>query len=436
MPRRQPFACLALGALVLAACNDGSIPSQPEPDRLPTKVSRGTGAGMTAAPAFRQVSAGEIHTCGVTSGGVAYCWGSNDAGALGNGTTHGSLTPVPVAGGLSFREVNASSFRTCGVTMNERLFCWGHNQTGQLGDGTQTDRRHPVRIGRGLVFRQVSSGDLHTCGVTTTGVAYCWGHNQAGELGDGTTEDALTPVRVRGKLVFRQVSAGNQFTCGVTTSNAAYCWGMNPYGQLGNGNDTGPESCFTGDGNSPCSTKPVRVVRGLAFDHVSAGLDYVCGVTMDHVGWCWGANSAGQLGHHTSTGPELCFGIAPCSTKPIRVAGRLAFRSVSADASHTCSVTTGSVAYCWGSNWSGELGVGSGTGPETCDQQGFIFPCSTRPVRVAGELAFRAVDAGDAHTCGVRANGVAFCWGENSSGQLGDGTTQRRLRPRRVAGSE
>jgi alpha-tubulin suppressor-like RCC1 family protein len=283
-------------------------------------------------------------------------------------------------------------------------------------------------VAGGLAFRQVAAGALHSCGVTTDDLAYCWGHNQAGELGDGTVNGSLQPVRVARALAFRQVSAGDQFTCGVTTQDVAYCWGMNTFGQLGVGSDTGPESCFTGDSLDPCSTRPARVVRGLHFDRIDVGSLHACGVTTDHVAFCWGRNEAGELGHRTNTGPELCFDLAPCSTRPIRVASKLLFGGVSGGASHTCGVTTGRVAYCWGSNGSGELGIGTRSGPESC----FGLPCSTRPVEVVGDRAFTGVQAGERHSCGVRTGNVALCWGDNATGQLGDGTTQRRLRPRRV----
>jgi alpha-tubulin suppressor-like RCC1 family protein len=266
--------------------------------------------------------------------------------------------------------------------------------------------------------------------VTTEYAAYCWGHNQAGELGDGSTDGSLVPVKVARNLSFRQIAAGNQFTCGVTTDDVAYCWGLNSYGRLGVGSDAGPESCFTGDGFQPCSTKPARVVRGLAFRQVSAGAEFACGVTTENVAYCWGINFGGQLGRGTSTGPELCIGGTPCATRPIPVVGGLAFAAVDGGETHACGVTTGGTAYCWGSSSSGKLGNGSVDAPNDC----LIGRCSTRPLPVVGGHVFRDVQANGEHSCGVTTGDAAFCWGDNSVGQIGDGTTQRRLRPRRVVG--
>jgi alpha-tubulin suppressor-like RCC1 family protein len=141
-----------------------------------------------------------------------------------------------VAGGLRFHEVDAGTLHTCGLTPGNRAYCWGDNEFGLLGDGTTTNRLTPVAVAGGLQFLQVSTGEnFHTCGVATGNRAYCWGTNFTGQLGDGTTTRRLTPVAVAGRLRFREVSAGPNHTCGVATGNVAYCWGLNDFGQLGDG---------------------------------------------------------------------------------------------------------------------------------------------------------------------------------------------------------
>jgi alpha-tubulin suppressor-like RCC1 family protein len=191
---------------------------------------------------FRSVGLGSNHSCGVTTSHVAYCWGFNDVGQLGDGTEDIIRpTPVPVAGGLRFRQVISGgdgSATTCGVTMSHVAYCWGFNSHGQIGDGTGTNRLEPVPVAGGLAFRQVKPGSIHTCGVTTTHVAYCWGFNAFGELGDGTTIISVQPAPVLGELAFGVVDATGHHTCGVTTSHVAYCWGRNNFGQLGDGTTT------------------------------------------------------------------------------------------------------------------------------------------------------------------------------------------------------
>jgi alpha-tubulin suppressor-like RCC1 family protein len=182
-------------------------------------------------------------------------------------------------------------------------YCWGDNTWGQLGDGTTTDRLSPRAVTSGLKFRQLNVGLRHTCGLTTDGAAYCWGSNIFGELGNGWfsgfNDPHPRPIRVRGGLAYRQVNAGYAHTCGVTTNNVAYCWGLNHVGQLGIGTKTGPERCF---GKEPCSTTPAQVLGGLSFRGVGGmGLQHSCGVITDDRAYCWGSNFDGQLGDGTTT---------------------------------------------------------------------------------------------------------------------------------------
>jgi alpha-tubulin suppressor-like RCC1 family protein len=374
------------------------------------------------------VSAGSDYTCGVTTGGAAYCWGYNGFGQLGDGTGTDRLTPVAVFGGLTFAAVSAGDYHTCGLTTSGAAYCWGRNDAGQLGNGTPNGSLTPVAVFGGLTFAAVSAGVYHTCGVTTSGAAYCWGDNFFGALGNGTTTNSATPVAVSGGLTFAAISAGDYHTCGVTPSGAAYCWGDNPYGALGNGTTSGPPQCVVTGTSYPCSTTPVAVSGGLTFATVSAGSFYTCGVTPSGAAYCWGANGLGWLGNGTTTN----------SATPVAVSGGLTFAAVSARYYQACGVTTDGAAYCWGSNLYGGLGNGTNVGPQLCSG----VACSTTPVAVAGGLTFAAVSVGtysnfyqESHTCGVTPGGAAYCWGFNRYGQLGDGTSGTdRLTPVAVSG--
>ena len=210
---------------------------------------------LVAAPAgvsFAAVSAGTSHTCGVTAAGAAYCWGFNADGELGDGSGTGQLTPVPVAAppGVSFLAVSVGGNHSCGVTASGAAYCWGSNGAGELGDGTTTNQLSPVQVAGSVSFATLTAGFFHTCGVTAAGAAYCWGANSSGRLGDGTTTQRLTPVLVAAPagVSFAALSAGNSHSCGVTPAGAAYCWGDNFYGQLG-------------DGTTTDQLTPVRVVQ-------------------------------------------------------------------------------------------------------------------------------------------------------------------------------
>ena len=234
-------------------------------------------------------------TCGVTTSGTAYCWGKNGSGELGAATTQicdsmaCSTTPIAVAGGLAFVTISAAQQYTCGVTSGGDAYCWGDNSFGQLGNGTMAPSTMPVPVRGGLSFAAVSAGYSNACGVTTSGAAYCWGDNSVGQLGTGTTTGSATPVAVAGGMTFTAVTTGfgNIHTCGVTPSGAAYCWGDNTYGALGNGTTT------------PSHT-PVAVSGGLTFRVVSTGPYHTSGVTTGNIAYTWGSNGYGQLGIGTS----------------------------------------------------------------------------------------------------------------------------------------
>jgi alpha-tubulin suppressor-like RCC1 family protein len=138
---------------------------------------------------------------------------------------------------LSFLSISSGSYHTCGVAVNNRAYCWGNNQEGQLGDGTTTDRSRPVAVARDISFLQVSAGYNHTCGVSTNNRVYCWGLNDFGQLG-ATNFRYSKPALVSGGFHFSQVNTGGRHTCAVTPVNLAYCWGDNSSGQLGDGTTT------------------------------------------------------------------------------------------------------------------------------------------------------------------------------------------------------
>jgi alpha-tubulin suppressor-like RCC1 family protein len=392
---------LAVCCALLAACNETA--TEPEPVTDPSAIEANVSAA--AALSFWQVSAGELHTCGVSSDQRLYCWGYNSTGQLGDGTTTNRSRPTPVATALRFRQVSAGAIHTCAIATDDRIYCWGYNAFGQLGDGTTSDRRTiPAPVAGGLTFRSVAAGWFHTCGISVAdNRAYCWGGNAPGTLGDGTTTDRPVPGPVRGTLRYRGITTGWKHTCAITTDNRAFCWGDNRVGQLGVQNPSGVTGRLT----------PTLVSTTLRFKQISAGLEHTCAVgATDGAAFCWGNGRKGRLGNGTTN----------YSFRPRPVAGGLTFRRVSGGNTHTCGETTGSRAYCWGDNVAGMLGDGTTIMRLT-------------PVAVRRNLFFSQLDAGQFHTCGKTSAGAAYCWGDNSFGAIGDGTSgNTRLTPTAVAG--
>lgn len=223
----------------------------------------------------------------------AFCWGRNSAGQLGIGSADENqhLRPEPVAisgpSPTSWSNLSIGPRHSCGSS-GTFIFCWGDNNDGKLGDGTTTSRTVPTLVAGNISFVSVSAGDLFTCGIDNTAHAYCWGQNTRGELGTGgTVQNQFSPVPVAGGLTWKQISAGGGHVCGVAAvTGQLYCWGLNSFGQLGDLTQTN-------------RGVPTLVAGGIIWDAVSAGVDHTCGRSTSGIIYCWGNNANGQLGDGT-----------------------------------------------------------------------------------------------------------------------------------------
>jgi alpha-tubulin suppressor-like RCC1 family protein len=316
--------------------------------------------------------------------------------------------------------------------------------------GELTDTAHiDVRVR----FRSVSAGQSHTCAVTAIGRVYCWGYNREGQLGTGTMGTRTGPTRVASGLTFATVSAGLDFTCAAGGA-APHCWGANRSGQLGTAarsdattpapvagdlsaiavsayaihacgwsppsdTETGVAHCWgadwagqLGDGAEVPGYGPQAIRGERQFGALAVGRLFTCGLTVGGEVYCWGANTTGQLGR--SDAPETCLyprgRSFPCSSAPLAVPATNTFAVLGAGAQHACAVGIDDSTYCWGDNTSGQLGVGSTS-------------AHLQPTTVAGGLEFTALALGDRHTCGLTPDGAAYCWGANESGALGTTAT-------------
>jgi alpha-tubulin suppressor-like RCC1 family protein len=408
--------------------------------------------------ALASISAGARYTCGLTQAGGAMCWGEGLAGELGtmpaelcafpNGIpVICSTAPLAVSDELRFKAIFAGSGHTCTILDSGRAYCWGDNSASQLGaitsetctwyDGVQfACSTLPVAVTDTLRFASLTIGGNHTCGLTQTGVAYCWGLNDVGQLGGlvhetcGRTHAPCTvsPARVAGELRFIALTAGQFHTCGIAIAGRAYCWGSNASGALGTATQ---DRCVLYGREVPCSRSPVVLSDTLVFAVLSAGHDHTCGVTASGTAYCWGANTARQLGAPSKDHCEFGAISLSCGRTPVAVSSGYRFTSIGAGLGHTCALAVDGRAFCWGANDEGQLGVPADSAAEQCGPAHF---CRSLPIAVGGALSFSALSVGSNHVCGLTSADAVYCWGENSTGEVGDGTKTPPARPVRVIG--
>lgn len=364
----------------------------------------------------------------------------------------GQTVVFNATGQVRFRDVFAGNFSTCAIGTDDLAYCWGFGGDGQLGTALATSRpapNWPVTQGDTIAgpnprFREISGGESHVCGIGLQRTLFCWGFNPDGRTfvtpatGRVLTavDVSLAPPQTANQVLAstRWIGAGESYSCVITMGGKAFCSGNNEKGQTGSGAATGV----------PIATAPVDTTTvGLTvapkdYSFIAVGERHACAmprfdalVPASQTPWCWGQNNDGQLGDGLATFAD--------SARPGAVnmvaAGVAAFDSTSlvAGAAHTCALTpevivgAGGTAYCWGSNAFGQLGDGTATGTGAR---------SSVPVPVAAPagVMFSRLYAGDYHTCGLTPAGAAFCWGQNTSGQLGNGTVANTNVPVPVSG--
>ncbi|MCC5951621.1 MAG: RCC1 repeat-containing protein [Acidimicrobiia bacterium] len=387
-----------------------------------TTALRTTAVGVSGLAGVTDLEAGASHTCAALLDGSARCWGNGGNGRLGHGSTSGS--PVPAAvnlpPGANATKVTAAETHSCALLADGTVWCWGANSSGQLGDGTTTVRTSPVQVvGLGGPASDVSAGRFHTCAVLVDSDTRCWGSNVDGGLGNGTTTLSPVPVTVASRSPITAVSAngpgsgGRQHTCGRYEDGRVGCWGGNTTGQLGHVVDQGALTPSVVGAVIDLEAATEWDATGTAPQPaISSGTAHSCVVIAgewDEGGFCWGSNNRSQLGLPSAEHTQPLGFLTPGLASAARVV---------AGYQHTCMAAYNRTVWCMGENTVGQLGNGSTASVGALTQvPGFVL--DERLILTAGRD----------HTCGVAAGGLAHCWGGNSSGQLGDGTTTMRTTP-------
>jgi alpha-tubulin suppressor-like RCC1 family protein len=425
-----------------------------------------TNTGVLASKRVMSITAGISHTCAVASDSLAYCWGSGSYGQIGDagGVARNAPVAVSVAGvlsGKSIRSIAAGGFHTCVVANDSLAYCWGYNANGQLGDNSTTNRTSPVAVNTagalsGKTVRIIAANGIpdvtnngygHTCVIASDSLGYCWGYNAKGQIGDNSTTNRLVPtaVNVAGVLAGKtlvSISNSAQSTCSVASDGMVYCWGYNNVSQLGNGSAS--------DSLVPVQSNRAGSPNGATAMAVISGSSSSCTIALDNKAYCWGSNSNGQLGDNTTVTKSMAVEVESSgvtgsratsitvvgTTKLINSTGSIwrkynqiktldiadkTWNQIAAGGDHVCAIDSESQANCWGLNGNGQLGDNSVTERRA--------PVAVTNTGVLAGKTIKAIAAGTSHTCALASDNLVYCWGLNGNGQLGDNSTTQRLVP-------
>lgn len=462
---------------------------------------------------FASLALGNSHACGLNSSGIIFCWGHDTGTMLGSSSgTGNTVGPRIVTSNEVFESIFAGRMSSCGLTAEGKAYCWGYNNYGQIGDGSTIDVAEPTAVaapeGVEISFTALSIGLKHVCGISS-GQTYCWGSNSAGQLGnERTLSMSSTPLLVEGpaNMGVVAVAAGGNKTCFLNAEGVVSCFGDNaPSDHLGTGDalnsyitiptqvqDRGTPMVIVGDisvghgqakvagafnplgdGSSytyveyardPMMQTDVRRVdfpgtyggrTSISFDVKLHNLDEATtyyyrivsgnrmGLTLGelrsfqtrhtpdqkidvfgaygcllHEGqpYCWGSNNFGALGIGTV---DPSFNYAHAATA---VATDKTFVSISVGDGFACGIDSMQDLYCWGRNSHGDNGIGSlgiGSSVEYVPE----------PVKVLSESKFKEVDLGRFHGCALDTDGRAYCWGSDKWSQIGVGGADYSLTP-------
>lgn len=345
------------------------------------------------------------HTVLLKNDGTVWAWGNNGSGQVGNGLTAESVyPPVQVLSGV--KAVSAGNDFTLAVKNDGTVWAWGNNNLGQLGTdpATLASSTTPVQVNGLAGAIAVAAGVNHAVALKSDGTVWAWGNNGSGQLGIAVTTLAYraTPAQVNGLSMVTAISAGFGYTLALRTGGTVWAWGNNSNGQLGNGRTTN-------------STSPVQVPGLQNIMTFSAGYDHavvLLNQLKDTSVWTWGKNDHGQLGD----------GSVKDRSTPVKVNGLSYVTDVAAGVDHTVIVNVDGTVWAWGNNDRGQLGTDSTT-----------LASSATPVRVSEVSGAMAVAAGSYDTVVEKGDGSLLAWGNNSNGQLGDGTTNTSSTPVSVA---
>jgi alpha-tubulin suppressor-like RCC1 family protein len=362
-------------------------------------------------------------------------WGLSNNGQLGDGMTTGpekcgpemtgcSTTPLPVSGltgviaiaaGAPFNSPHAFALA---LRENGTVEAWGGNESGQLGDGTKNASNVPVDVSGLKEVVAIAAGNEHGLALLASGKVMAWGANNEGQLGDGTKETSLAPIEVPGLGGVVAIAAGGEDSFAVLSDGSVMAWGGDEWGSLGTGGEASdvPGPVCAVETTGPCPGGPfLSGVKTVSTNGTTSIALFTSGTVA-----AWGFDKGGQLGNGTSMAED---------PNPVAVTGLSGVTAIAEGGEgsnggnpFSLALLTDGTVKSWGNNNNGELGVGTSTGPEMCEETKLTL-CSTTPIAVSGLSNVMAIAARGTYALALLSDGSVHSWGRNDFGELGDGTS-------------
>ncbi|MDH5718124.1 MAG: DUF4215 domain-containing protein, partial [Spirochaetia bacterium] len=467
--------CNASVCSTTIACGDGIINTATGEQCDDNNTNDGDGCSSLCVDetGFIQITPGMNHTVAIKADGTLWAWGNNDYGQLGDGTKSERSVPIQIGYGNNWSKISAGFYHSLAIKTDGTLWAWGKNFSGRLGDGTTTDRYAPVQIGSATNWNYISAGGFHSMALNSNGEIYAWGYNAYGQLGNGSVSNLLIPTKI-GTAAWVDISCGENFSTGIQSDGTLWAWGRNNYGQLGDNSTvnvtTGPAKIGTlttwikvsagafhvialqsSGGNTTLwswgNNEYGQLGQNIAIDagsacasgnncilspaqestlsnnwqNIDAGGFHNMATQSDGTLWVWGFNGWGILGNGTQTHER----------QPIKPWNNNTWNIISAGAYHSTAILNDGMILLWGWGRDGQLGDG--------DMITWLIPTTVSylnkmiiPGQIGTNNTWQSISTGGSHTLAIKSDGTLWAWGENSSGQLGDGTTINRDTPDQI----
>lgn len=346
------------------------------------------------------MASGFLFSLGLKADGTLWAWGYNDVGRLGNGNTTNSFIPIQIGVENNWTAISVGLNHSLALKANGTLWAWGDNSYGQLGDGTTNNSMIPIQIGNSNNWTSISAGVAHSTALKADGTLWTWGDNSTYELGDGTNIKSLYPIQITNANNWVAISSGGSHNLAIKSDGTLWSWGYNLSGQVG-------------DGTAISKTVPTQIGVSNNWVSVSGGSVHSLAVQADGSIWSWGYNADGSLGDGTIIN----------KSNPSQIGlSRSELLNVVCGLSHSLALKSDGTLWAWGLNDYGQLGNGS-------------LNSSNTPIQIGTDNNWIGVSIGSQSSFAIKSNGTLWAWGRNNIGQLGDGTNTDRTLPVQIGAS-